>query len=293
MKKLILLIIILGVAPIVIGEVSTRVYLADCSTPFQPLDANLPVIEYPDIMVGTKLTIIISSDANDYWVGDLFIAGENRDYGVLTKACYFDAAGEGVFFYPWEDDFYQGFSLETDVRNAVAGDWFVVDYNATHIGDCNVGLYEWFSFVPTYELSFTHVPTRNFNDDNRVDFVDFAMLAWHWQETGCSDPNRCEGTDLDTDNDVDANDLKLFTEYWLKRTEYKVRPRNFNCDTRVDFIDFAVLASYWHVTKCKNPDWCEGTDLDTDNDVDVNDLKLFTEYWLKSSVACESQCIPK
>jgi len=229
MKKLILLIIILGVAPVAMGKISTRVYLADadCNMPFLPLDANLPNIEYPDIMVGTKLTIIVDSNVAEDWSGSLAIADANMDYGVLSARDYdgFDytgsclpAAGEGAAVYDWEEAGIDGFDLYTGFMDIEAGDWFIIDYTATNIGTCHVGFYDHSinPFDPNYYLTFSHVPTRDFNEDTRVNFIDFAEFAWHWQETGCSDPNWCEGTDLDTDNDVDANDLKLFTEYWLK-----------------------------------------------------------------------------
>ncbi len=47
-------------------------------------------------------------------------------------------------------------------------------------------------------------------------------VASHWQETGCSDPNGCEGTDLDSDGNVDIDDLALFVHYWLEKTEAAV-----------------------------------------------------------------------
>ena len=215
---LLVLVSILGIVSTTTGEISTTVFLSDGNTPLALVDPNIPHV-YRDIMVGTKLTIIISSDTNDYWVGDLFITGENRDYGVLTAASCLPAAGEGAFLYPWEDDFYQGFCFETDVRNAVPGDWFIIDYNATDIGDCNVGLYEWFSPEPAYEISFSHVRTRDFNNDTIVDFRDYAILASHWLETSCNAPSWCEGADLDIDGSVDINDLILFCQYWLERTK--------------------------------------------------------------------------
>lgn len=216
MKKLLALVLFLCMICVAAGKVSTQVFLPD-GTLLPPVDSNFPHV-YRDIMVGTRLMIIIDSNVAEEWVGDLFIAGEDRNRGLLSGASSLPAAGDIAFVDPWEDDLFQGFSFGTDDPPAV-GDWFIADYNATDIGDCNVGLYEWFAFEPTYELSFSHVRTRDFDKDTKVDFADFAVLASYWQAADCNDPNWCEGTDLDTDRNVDFNDVMLFTDYWLERTE--------------------------------------------------------------------------
>ncbi len=216
MKKLILLVLFFGMAPMAMGEVSTRVCLADGNTP----------LEYQDIMVGTKLTIIVDPNVAEYWSGDLTIEGEDMNYGVLSARDFnvttddwegsrFPEAGTGALVQAWEEPGIYGFQL-LGHSSAVAGDWFIIDYNALEIGDCNVGFYEWFELV--YELSFSHVRTRDFNNDTKVDFADFALFALYWQETDCIDPNWCEGADLDTDGSVDSNDLALFVDYWLEKT---------------------------------------------------------------------------
>ena len=73
MKKLLLLVslLIFGMASVVAGEVSTRVCLADGNTPLEPIEVNLPIIKCPDIMVRTKLTIIIDSNIAEPWSGSL------------------------------------------------------------------------------------------------------------------------------------------------------------------------------------------------------------------------------
>ncbi|HEW79658.1 MAG TPA: hypothetical protein ENH34_06835 [Phycisphaerales bacterium] len=217
--KMALLVLFFSMTSVVVGEVSTRVCEADGNTPF----------DSRDIMVGTRLTIIVSSDVNDNWPCDLAIQGTDRYYGVLSARDFnestqhydgslLEAADDGAFVYRWYDSPLEidGFSF-TGKGNA--GNWFIVDYNAIAIGDCNVGFYESLAVDPTYEIPFSHVRTRDFNKDTKVDFIDFAAIASYWQKAGCSDPNWCEGTDLDTDSNVDVNDLMLFVDYWLEKTQ--------------------------------------------------------------------------
>jgi len=219
------------------GKVSTRVCLADANTPLELADPNIPFV-YRNIMVGTRLTIIVDSNIAGFWEGGLFIVGTDRDYGVLSGRDYndttldwegsrFEAAGDGALVFDRWDDIQSGFDLyccDFDLYghiSVVAGDWFIIDYTATNVGVCKIGFYDhsvsW--DYPVYYHVFSHVRTRDFDNDARVDFNDFAVLASHWQETDCIDPNWCEGTDLDTDGNVDCNDLTLFMDYWLKRTE--------------------------------------------------------------------------
>jgi len=55
--------------------------------------------------------------------------------------------------------------------------------------------------------------------------------------------------------------------------------RDFNGDTKVDFVDFVPVGNNWE-NECVQPDWCGGTDLDRNGKVDCNDLKIFAESWL-------------
>lgn len=231
MKKLTVLVLFLVAPSMAAGEVSTRVCEADGNTPLELADPCIPFV-YRDIMVGTKLTIIVDSNIAEYWSGDLAIADANMDYGVLSGRDYnditndyegsrFPAAGKEARVWYWEEADIDGFALYTGSTNIEVGDWFIIDYNAIEIGNCKVEFYDhevsWDD--PIYHLEFSHVRTRDFNNDTSVDFLDFAVLASYWQETGRSDPNWCEGTDLDTDGNVDANDLALFVDYWLEKTE--------------------------------------------------------------------------
>lgn len=293
MKKLLLLILIFGTAIPAFGEVSATVFLADGFTPLKLADPNVPLI-YEDVMEGTWLTIIIDSNSDGYLPCDLAISGENRNYGLLLArdfnestnhydgSIFENAVGEDGCVYFWHDELFEidGFSYPGDTY-AVAGPWFIFDYKATNIGECKVEMYEDFSFEPTFELEFSHVRTRDFNNDSVVNLADFAVFSSYWLATSCNEPDWCEGTDLNSSHNVDFIDFVLFGEYWLGTTGYKLRSCDFNKDNTVNLIDFARLASSWRLTDCGYPDWCQGTDLDADGDVDFNEFVVFANSWLE------------
>lgn len=232
---LLVLTLILSTVSITSGAVSTTVFLRDSNTPVELVDQNIPHI-YQDIMVGTKLKIIVSSDTNECWSdglggdgGSLAIKETYWPYGILSargplvdesdwSGAHLPAAGDPAAVYEWPP---VGFDLYTGSHNVEAGNWFIIDYNSIGVGDCNVGFYNhlisWDE--PIYYLCFSHVRTRDFNNDTIVNFQDYAIFASHWQETGCSVPDWCEGTDLDNSEEVNINDLVLFCEFWLKKTE--------------------------------------------------------------------------
>jgi hypothetical protein len=62
-----------------------------------------------------------------------------------------------------------------------------------------------------------NVVKPDFNQDNFVDFLDFAILANYWLDT-CSGPDWCGSSDLDQNGVVNFNDLRIFVEYWLEVT---------------------------------------------------------------------------
>ena len=49
----------------------------------------------------------------------------------------------------------------------------------------------------------------------------------------------------------------------------------------VNFVDYAVFASYLGATDCENSDNCEGSDLDCNGLIDPNDLAVFCDEWLR------------
>jgi hypothetical protein len=228
MKRITILLLFLSMTSPMLGAVFTKVCEADGNTPF----------DGRDIMVGTKLTIIVWSDVDEYWGdeegddgGGLAIKEAYWDRGVLSArepvidgnwvGSYFPAAGNEAGVWDWEESGIDGFNLYTGSTGIEAGNWFIIDYTALDINDCNVGFYDhrisWDD--PNYDLVFFHVRTRDFNNDTEVDFRDYVILASHWLEADCDDPGWCQGADLDIDGNVDFDDLMLFCEYWLEKTE--------------------------------------------------------------------------
>jgi len=231
MKKLALLALVVAMTPAVGAKVWTSVYHWDGVTLLDAADPNHPTV-YRDIMVGTRLVIVIGSDTKGPWSGGLLFSWDHWIYGELAargyneKARNYDgsclvAAGARPFARVAQDTNRVG--LQFNARaDGVPGDWFAVDYHAKQLGSCDIGLYNWTAGfdVPIATLSFSHVPSRDFNRDSIVDFEDFTLLASHWGSAVHPDPNRIEAqVDLNADGQIDSADLALFSEYWLERTD--------------------------------------------------------------------------
>ncbi len=145
--------------------------------------------------------------------------------------------------------------------------------------------------------------TRDYTDSHYADAGDFARV------TGWKDSVKW-GVDMSTFYAVDGNSeddstqigdwfvvdycaidvgtcqLEFFdyTDSWddpnrIIEIEH-VRSCDFVDDNTVNFKDFAVFSAYWLDSDCNDPNWCDGTDLDTSGKVDANDLRLFTNLWL-------------
>ena len=219
MKKYVVAIMLLtALIGISSATVLVKVFESDGLTPFDDRD----------IMVGAELTIIVSSASTDYWGGGLYVAGQNRALASLSArefdpnaldwtGSHYDEAGDYAKVTAWTGTNIWGFDLYSSDSNSVSGDWFIIDYEAIGSGDPNVWIYDYAdSFSdPNSTVSFTHVPSRDFNEDGVVNITDHSILASHWQVDDCNEPNWCDGTDINADGDVDFEDLALFADYWL------------------------------------------------------------------------------
>ncbi len=230
--------LVVVLASVAHAAVWTTVYRYDEITPLGIVDPNQTAV-YRDVMVGTHLVLIVSSDSDRFWAGTLYTSWDDAAYGVLSARGYgpvwknyeescLDAAGRGALVqeYPGMG---AGFSLSTGDNFGVpgwdplAGDWFVLDYYAQSRGSCDVMLYSGIasSQVLVETLSFTHVASRDFNGDHIVDFKDLAILSSRWRTTTDSDPNGPNAKlDLNSDQRIDSQDLAFFSEYWLERTDF-------------------------------------------------------------------------
>ena len=222
------------------GEVSVKVFLRDSNEVLQPVDVNSALLytDYGQIMEGTQLAILVDSNTvelNKYM--GLYIEDDYRNYGLLSARgpemdffdSIFDAAGKSTSawispvagYWPEEDKEMTGFDLMTGFAEVSIGDWFIFDYDTLAIGDCSVTLYCYEYPNPNafliQELRFSHVATRDFNADGRVNFVDFSILAKYWGND-CSDPKSCEGVNLEEYGLIDINDLTLFADFWLEKS---------------------------------------------------------------------------
>jgi hypothetical protein len=221
MKTLIILLVFCMVQS-AMGKVSTRICKSDGNTP----------LEYWDIMVGTKLTIFVDSNSATNWDGELdVIPNPNPPIGRLFGRgfddvnldyldSHFPAAGDYAIVMDSDEETQQIFGLSAAGPNIAIGTWFVLDYNAMDVGDCTVNLVEYHGLDTVLVMSetFHHVRTRDFNNDTKVDFGDFATLASYWLKNDCHAPDWCYGADLDTNGKVDCRDLMLFSDYWLETT---------------------------------------------------------------------------
>ncbi len=229
------------------ARVWADVYLSDEVTPLPLADPNVPHV-YRDIMVGTRLAIFISSDTGGFWNGLIWLSPQDlavgdvsgRDYSLESRryegSCLSalgshssvtlrtSSVGSRLDLFAWLD--------------SIAGEWFVLDFEALGVGTCTPGLYAYGpsdpnssdrspedADPPPFEvdllqvLSFQHVLTRDYDQDHLVNFVDFAILADQWRVADVEEPNAAPALDLNADDWVDARDMALFSEYWLERTQ--------------------------------------------------------------------------
>jgi hypothetical protein len=224
MRLLAVTVVVLALSSVLQAEVWMTVYRCDETTPLAPADPNYPHV-YADIMVGTKLVVVVSSDASLDFSGFLQFSDEGvmsltgRGYSSKRRM-YVDsslpAAGEDADVRSRDNAGIRGFGFTTDSPSA--GDWFIFDYCAERVGSCSLDLYNGENWsVPIDTLSFAHVLSCDFNGDNSIDFEDLALLASHNSPVPDSVSDDQAAFDLNSDRVIDFRDLAQFSEHWLER----------------------------------------------------------------------------
>jgi hypothetical protein len=228
------------------GRVWTSVYRCDEVTPLSPVDPNHPHI-YEDIMVGTRLAIVVSSDTGRYWRGHLRLSWDDAPYATLSgrgpvdlpgsplvdyEGSRLDAAGAGSAW-DYHAPLGVGIAFASAVDGGIypyqsrPGEWFIFDYRAEQIGVAHVGLYDCLASPETLveALFFGHVPSRDSDGDMVVNFEDFALFAQHWNSAIAFDP---DGTALvphsGADGRITMADLASFSPYWLRQSDCDPAP---------------------------------------------------------------------
>lgn len=188
-------------------------------------------INLTEVMVGSRISLVVNSDANDFWSGGLFIEGQDRAIGRLQakdkdpnsrdwSGSHFGSSGEGAYVIGWKDSMMWGFDLYPDNFERESGNWFVIDYYAQDEGSCNVGFYDhsysWTIPDPNVSLTFLNTPTRDLHSDGFVNYADFVVFSSYWQAENCADPNNsCYQADFSRNGSVGLEDVVMFADFWL------------------------------------------------------------------------------
>jgi len=88
-----------------------------------------------------------------------------------------------------------------------------------YTGDSEGIHYDYYQLLTRRSDDFIVDQIADLDGDCDVDFVDFGVLAGHWLEAGCGQPDWCGGADLVTDpsqQEVNTLDLLVFTQHWLE-----------------------------------------------------------------------------
>jgi len=189
-------------------------------------DGVTPYNGHP-IMVGQSLVVVVISDEAEFVDGQILLEGDDPDLGELQCRTSEDLCddsilpaaqglSEGAFIGPTASSEGIGYGFWTD-DDPFAGEWFILDYTATNIGDPNIALYANFSLADRTD-EIPQVRSRDFDDDGGVNLGDLAIIAEYWLSSTCAAPDWCGQADLNLDNSVDVLDLAAFTEFWLEET---------------------------------------------------------------------------
>ena len=149
--------------------------------------------------------------------------------------------------------------------NYVPGELDLGGYDRVYNERIDIGAYE---FVPPV------YKTRDFDASGRVDEFDLALLSAAWLSVD-GDNNYDAKYDLDSSGSIDNVDFVMFAAEWLTY----LKSANFDETGAVNYLDFAIFAKSW-LLGVGDGEFNEACDLDDNGDVDIDDLRSFSERWL-------------
>lgn len=141
----------------------------------------------------------------------------------------------------------------------------------------------WDSGVPDYAAS--HLASAG----DRASVIDWENEHQQSFELSAAGQQKAAGTWFVLDyNAMNIGDCAIeLVEYHgpeiflvTSKIFHQIATRDFNGDGKINFADFAKLASYWQHTDCNALNNCEGTDLNLDGKIDFVDVMYFADYWL-------------
>ena len=160
-------------------------------------DSNNPVGLFPD-----SLRIVDFDDAN--------IPGGGNDEALrVDRICSLKMASGGHAWDVYSEELIFEFFLPD-----YTGDFRI---RADAVNHSNTKQVQVDTMLASEAFEITPIPgPRDIDDDNIVNFVDYAKFVSNWLGVDCAGYEGCGGADFDLNGTVDINDLIEFTGYWLE-----------------------------------------------------------------------------
>ena len=220
-------------------------------------------------------------------VGGIGPTGNDESYGNISD-CYSTGAVSGGY----NSDSLGGLVgcvYYGDVADCYATGEVTGDYDAGGL----VGLKEYYSTITTcyssgsvsgYMFVGGLVGWDNGEEQETTDsFWDTNTSGQSWSAGGTG-KTTAEMMTKSTFNDAGWN----FDDVWhiCETTNYpkllwQILPADLVCPDGVNFVDFAFFAKRWLNTDCASNNNCDGADFDLSGTVDIADLEIFCNEWLK------------
>ncbi len=206
----------------------------------------------------------------EYCSEEIYGTNHNENVAIVFEPNCLTEGGDWSIEQITPDDFYSGYwpgLLESSVFDvnfygSYCGEFFLaIPYDQDEVNEVGVSEFDLGVFHQISPTLYEMVPVIFIDPNEDIIFVDcksFGKFAVGIHNGGggggfCC-PKWYEGN-LDRDCDIDLNDLKLLTDYWLEDEAFvDIWPYSDNPpmwgDGIINFLDFAVLAGNWPKYGC-------------------------------------------